>query len=219
VIWRDTVDLTGDPQSGVIAMLGMAGILRAAHANPRYAYLVIDPALAAARAFSTALGAVHVPELDLERYGNRVECHIVDFGPGGLLRAQRDLVYRELGLPPPSLPPPSAFQPAELLTVVRFCLRHFADSEQLAGTPLARGETVSERADSVRKLLERGITQAFGSRPSDELNARVLLRGYIEPGPSHEQAAEELHLSRSAYFRRLKEATERLARSIGTIGT
>jgi hypothetical protein len=60
---------------------------------------------------------------------------------------------------------------------------------------------------------------AFGPRPSDQLNARVLLRGYIEPAASHEQAAEELHLSRSAYFRRLKEASERLARSIGTGGT
>jgi hypothetical protein len=39
----------------------------------------------------------------------------------------------------------------------------------------------------------------------------VLVRAYIEPAASLELAAEELHLSRSAYFRRLKQATERLA--------
>lgn len=93
VIWRDVVDLTGDPESGVIAMLGMAGILRAARGNPRFAYLVINPALPAAAAFSEALGAVHVPGLDVERGSGRVECHVLDYGPGGLLAAQRDPIW------------------------------------------------------------------------------------------------------------------------------
>jgi hypothetical protein len=40
---------------------------------------------------------------------------------------------------------------------------------------------------------------------------RVLARGYLDPAPSHEQAADELNLSWAAYFRRLKLASERLA--------
>ena len=40
---------------------------------------------------------------------------------------------------------------------------------------------------------------------------RVLVRGYIDPTSSHEQAAHELNLSRAAYFRRLKLASERVA--------
>ncbi len=40
---------------------------------------------------------------------------------------------------------------------------------------------------------------------------RVLVRGYLDPAPSHELAADELSLSRSTYFRRLKHAAERVA--------
>lgn len=43
---------------------------------------------------------------------------------------------------------------------------------------------------------------------------QVLIRGYLDPAPSHELAASEVSLSRSAYFRRLKLATERLADQI-----
>ena len=39
----------------------------------------------------------------------------------------------------------------------------------------------------------------------------MLVRGYLEPAPSHERAAAELHLSRSSYFRRLRVASERVA--------
>jgi predicted DNA-binding protein (UPF0251 family) len=45
---------------------------------------------------------------------------------------------------------------------------------------------------------------------------RVLERGYLDPAASHEQAADELNLSRAAYFRRLKLASERLADVLGT---
>ena len=44
----------------------------------------------------------------------------------------------------------------------------------------------------------------------------VLVRGYLDPAPSHEQAADELNLSRAAYFRRLKLACERLGQFLGS---
>ena len=37
------------------------------------------------------------------------------------------------------------------------------------------------------------------------------MRGYFDPAASHEHAARELHLSRAAYFRRLRSASERVA--------
>jgi predicted DNA binding protein len=43
----------------------------------------------------------------------------------------------------------------------------------------------------------------------------VLERGYLDPAPTHEQAAEELGLSRAAYFRRLREAVERVSAELG----
>ncbi len=52
---------------------------------------------------------------------------------------------------------------------------------------------------------------AFGEGENERLLARVLTRGYLDPAPSHEVAADELNLSRAAYFRRLKQASERLA--------
>ena len=94
-MWRDSVSLVPRVQ----ALLNMATILRSGLRNPRYAYLPIDPRSRAALAFSAAVGARHVPELDVDGW----ECHVLDYGPGGLLGAQRDLVLRELGVAPPAL--------------------------------------------------------------------------------------------------------------------
>ena len=88
-MWRDSVSHVPRVQ----ALLNMATILRSGLRNPRYAYLPIDPRSRAALAFSAAVGARHVPELDADGW----ECHVLDYGPGGLLGAQRDLVHRELG--------------------------------------------------------------------------------------------------------------------------
>jgi hypothetical protein len=63
----------------------------------------------------------------------------------------------------------------------------------------------------VRALIEEAAEQAFGATDSEQLLRRVLVRGYLDPAPSHEQAAHDLNLSRAAYFRRLKQASERVA--------
>jgi hypothetical protein len=181
IVWRDSVDLTRDPRSRVQALLNMAAILGSGLRNPRYAYLPIDPGSRAARAFSAAVGAVHVPELD----AGGVECHVIDYGPGGLLGAQRDFVLRELGVRPPALD----------VEAVREGLRNLR----------------RPGADALRARLEEAAERAFGSTPDEQLLRRVLIRGYFDPAPSHEAAAHELHLSRAAYFRRLRAASERVA--------
>ena len=212
VLWRDSLDLTRDPGSPVIPMLGMAGVLRSALENPRFAYLLIDPRLPGALDFSAALEARHLPELDVTLGTVAIECHLVDYGPGGLLGAQRDVVYRELGLPPPPL---DGTEGAADFAVVRHALRNLNVPQALAASPLASGDSGAARAESVRELLRDAAANAFGDSENERLLRRVLERGYLDPAPSHELAADELHLSRSAYFRRLRTGTARIADYLG----
>ena len=212
VLWHSSIDFVGDSAGRVQAMLGMAGMLRAGIPNPRYAYLPIDPAIPAARAFAEALGARHVAEIDVVADGTvLLECHVKDHGEGGLLGSQRDLVYTELGLPPPQAHPAPGVGDADLARAVRDALRDMRLPHKLAASPLASGLDPEERAASVRSALEEAAEHAFGETESERLLHRVLVRGYLDPAPSHERAADELNVSRSTYFRRLRIATDRVA--------
>jgi hypothetical protein len=209
VLWHDSVDFTRDPRGRVQAMLGMAGVLRSGVANPRFAYMPINPANPSAVSFARVLGAEHLAELDVEIGAHKVECHRIDYGPGGLVAAQRAVVYGELGLVVPVEADGSA-QRLEL-DAVREALRNFQIPRELARSPLASGETPEDRAESVRVLLRDASEHAFGENENEKLLRRVLVHGYLEPAPSHEQAAIDLSLSRAAYFRRLRAAAERVA--------
>lgn len=210
VLWRDVIDLSSEPDPDVFSMLGMAGILRAAHSNPRYAYLPINPRLPGALEFSRALGGRRIQALDAVVGKVRVECHLVDYGPGGLLRAQRDLIYRELGLAPPT----SADTHPQLTAAVRAALRNLDRPHALARSELAVGSTLDERSGSVRALLQEAAERAFAPSAGEQLTRQALVLGYLQPLPSHELAAQRLSLSRSAYFRRLQRATEQIANYI-----
>jgi ketosteroid isomerase-like protein len=212
VVFRDMVDLSRDRSLQVIGMLGMAGMLRAAHANPRYAYLIIDPALGGASEFATALGARHVPALDAEVGGVRLECHLLDHGLGGMVAHEREVVYRELGLPAPERRPATD----DVSEAVRDALRNLDRPGVLARSELASGETIEERAASVRALLAAIAERAFGEGPSEELLRQVLIRGYLDPASSHDLIAEQLSLTRPAYFRRLRAVSERLSTYISS---
>lgn len=203
VIWRQAIDLTRARSSPVTALIGMAGIIGSGLANPAAAYLPIPSTDPSAEAFSRACGAKPVAELRVEHAGVSVECHVIDYGPGGLLGAQRATVYRELGLAPP---------PALTVDVVREALRNYGSPALLAQSPLAPAEGSSAaRAERVRARIGEAMQAAFGSSSDDRQLHQVLVHAYIEPAPSHEIAATELHLSRTAYFRRLRAAVERVA--------
>ncbi len=225
VLWHDSVDFTGTAaggaaSAGLQAMLGMAGVLRSGARNPRFAYLPINPRNPGAVRFARTLAAQHLPELDLEVSGRRVECHRVDYGPGGLFAALRAVVYAELGLPAPDAEPPVPADPAPPpgLADVREALRSFQVPHRLARSPLARGDTPAERAEYVRRLLREAAGRAFGDSDNEKLLRSVLVKGYLEPAPSHEQAAVRLCLSRAAYFRRLRAAVERVAEQLAAEG-
>jgi hypothetical protein len=330
VLWHAAVDFTGAGK--VQAMLGVAGVLRCGAASPRFAYLPIDASYPGALAFAQALGAEHHHELDVEVGGMVVECHRLDYGPGGITAFIRAQVYSELGLPPPSTtessltddhrvattgvaaqpplihpapgrpvdeaattipapitatampaspqpprspsfsphparlrpdsPQPPEHSPADPepgspepgspepgspepgrpepgrpepgspepgrpepgrprpapaapdLQTVRDALKSFRVPRDLARSPLATGDTVAERAESVRRLINAAAQSAFGDSETEKLLYNVLVAGYLEPMRSHEEAANKLLLSRAAYFRRLRTAVERVAEQL-----
>lgn len=204
VLWHAAVDFT---QGQVQAMLGIAGMLRCGAASPRFAYLPIDPALPGALEFAGALGATHLAELDVQIGEATVQCHRLDYGPGGVFTFIRAQIYTELGLPVPELRQPSAATTA----AVRDILKNFRVPRELARSQLAQGTTVQERAESVQRMVWQAADEAFGDSETERLLRCVLVAGYLEPLRSHEEAANKLLLSRAAYFRRLRTAVERLA--------
>jgi hypothetical protein len=208
VLWRESLDHTHEPEQVVQAMIGLAGMLRSGLSNVRYAYMPIPPRAERVLQFARALGARHEPALDTRFGPAPIQCWILDYGPGGLLGMQRDVVYRELGLTPP------AHDEAERAPVdgeaVRAALREFHRPLELAKSPLASGATPAQRAESVRERIRAAVEQGFGDTPDELLLRSVLERGYLAQDTSLESAAAELHLARATFFRRLKRAVDRV---------
>lgn len=206
VLWRDAVDLTGE-LGEVTSLLGAGGLLTAGVPNPRYLYLPIAPRIPAALAFAQRLGAVHVERLDVHAFGVDLECHVVDCGPGGLIGNQRDWIYRETGVAPPADVPRAA--PTEMLRWLR-------DPAELAGGPPWLGASPSERTERLRALVTDAL-RVFGHTGDDELARAIVEAAYLSDNAPHEAIARRLHLSRSAYFRRLQSATDRLGGELGAL--
>jgi hypothetical protein len=216
LLWRDSIDLSssdvGDLSSPVLALMNTAAVLRSGLTNPRYAYLPIHRENAVAVEFVRAIGAQHIPELDLDVDDHITECHVADFGPGGILAAQRATVYAELGMAPPGQHAPRATDPGDLTAdVVRDALRALDNPLELAASPLASGDSPEERAGSVRALLADATANAFGDTSDEQLMQRIVERGYLDPTASHESVALDLNVSRATYFRRLRVASQRVA--------
>jgi hypothetical protein len=218
VLWRDAVDLTadvaGNPSSPVLALMTTAVLLRSGLPNPRYLYLPIDPENEPAVAFASGVGARHVPELDHRAGRMVIQCHVFDTGAAGLVGAVYGAIYGELGLPVPAHAPgpgPAAAGSPVDHDAVRDALRSFQRPGELASSPLASGTTPEERAESVRRRLGAAVAGAFGASGDEELQRRIIELGYLDPSTTHEAAADALHLSRAAYFRRLRQAVERVA--------
>jgi hypothetical protein len=86
---------------------------------------------------------------------------------------------------------------------------------ELAASPLARGTATEERAESVRELFREAVAEAFGESADEQLLRRIAERGFLErDGASHEALADELNVSRATYFRRLRQAADRIADAV-----
>ena len=210
LLWRDATDLgrNADPASPVVSLMNTAAILNCGLANVRYSFIPLDPQNHAAVRFSHSVNGRAVPELTIELDERVLECHVIDHGEGGMLGQLREVVYAELRLPSPAKARIGAGATAD---DVRDALRKLHQPAALARSPLAIGHTPEERAASVRMLISSAAIRAFGDSPDELLLRTVLERGYLAPHAKHELVAESLSLSRSAYFRRLRQASERLA--------
>ena len=216
ILWRDSLDLSasekGDIGSRVLAIQNTAAILRSGLVNPRISYLPIDPENGAAVQFALNIGARHVPELDAVIGGKPHECHLLDHGEGGIIGGQRNTVYWELGLPTPEPDKrPSGVAPSVTHDSVKALSRHLDRPLELAASPLARGSTPEERAESVRALFREAVDGAFGSSADEQLLRTIADRGCLTRSVGHESLADDLNVSRATYFRRLRQASERLA--------
>jgi hypothetical protein len=216
LVWRDALDLTsdeeGDLASRVLAVINTATILRCGLPNPRCFYIPISPVNTASVAFARQSGARRVDGLDVLVGSTLHECHVIDHGPGGVLGGLRATIYTELGLPRPTDDAP---EPARAATVteadVRQALRDIDRPSELMVSPLvALVGAGPGAAAAVRELLVRAMSDAFGAGPDEELLRDVALGAYADPGTTHEDVAYALHVSRATYFRRLRQANERV---------
>jgi hypothetical protein len=226
LIWRDSIDFVahGDLSSPVLSILNTAAILRSGLNNPRWSYIPIDPTNEAAVTFARAVNTTHLQHLDIGLVEKVVQCHQVDHSDDGLLGGVRSAVYAELGLgaagpiklggdgaPLKSVVRSDDDNLPVTLETVRDALRALHQPLELATSPLATGTSTEERAASVRAEVQDAVANAFGDSPDEQLLRRIVQRGYLDPSGSHELAADELHVSRATYFRRLRTASERVA--------
>ena len=210
LVWRDSTDLTrnADPGSPVVSLMNTAAILQSGIPNVRFSYIPMDASNEAAVRFSESVGGREIPELAVEVDGVTLACHVIDHGDGGMIGQLREVLYAELRLP---LDASRHGAGAASEDDVRDALRNLHRPAVLARSPLAAGTTAEERAASVRSLLVDAAAGAFGDSAEERLLQSVLDRGYLAPDTKHEQVADQLNLSRTAYFRRLRQASDRVA--------
>lgn len=202
-IWRPAEQMPAVVSVGYVSLIVRCGL-----PNLRWWQVVVRADDEASKGRLAAFGAVRSPGFAVRLGGVDLHAYVMDFGPGGIISMTRDRAHAVYGF---------AHQVrdgrADLMSteVVRDLLRCFHQPTALAASPLATGAGAPERAESVRRLLRVAIDEAFGQSTS-ELALRLALEiGYLEPDGGHGRAMHRLHLSRTTYFRRLRDATDRLA--------
>jgi hypothetical protein len=203
VLWREALTLDGGDEERERALLNATATLRSGAVNPRWFYGPLDPTNEREVRFSRALGAEHLASLDVELGQRRVECHRIDHGPGGVIGLARDIVYRELGIPPRR--PPTAEQ-------VRSALQALRRGGDLSGSPLTSENVApAEQRREARARLSAAADDAFGTSPDDHLLRTALDLAYLDEEADPATAPQVLNLSRATFYRRLAVATELLA--------
>ena len=185
LLWHCAMNLSLDQSGEVQGMMGMAGLMYSKVANPRYMFLPINPKTPEAVNFATEAGGHHLEALDCKAFGLDLNCYMVDNGPAGTVDALRVLVHFESGIT-------NRFAAASLDTdVVRAALKD------------------RHHPDRVKVLA--ALDRCFSDSPDDRILRACVELGYLNEDASTDIAARELHLSRASYFRRLREAIERIA--------
>ena len=116
----------------------------------------------------------------------------------GLIGFQRDWIYRETGSAVPVDRPDG--DPSRLLRMLR-------EPAGLSHGPAWLGDTPAERLANLRRRVTAAL-DVFGTHHDDQLARAIIEAAFLGEAASHEAIARQLHLSRSAYFRRLNAATD-----------
>ncbi len=211
ILWRDSCDLLSIDRSrspsAAVASARVGAVLHSGLANPRYAYVPLMARCADGAALASALRARHLDELDAEVGGEAITCNLIDFGPAGLLGAQRDLVHHKNGL---SSAPRHVQHHQARKELFEQAIRDYQKPMALARNPLGIGATANERVNSIRAEIDKAVCEAFGDSYSERALRDVLQCAYLRPTSGHDRSAYELNMSRTTYFRKLRLAVARV---------
>ncbi|PZQ38414.1 MAG: hypothetical protein DI570_31380, partial [Phenylobacterium zucineum] len=133
-------------------------------------------------------GGMREVDLDLDLDGEVTPGFAIDYGESGVVAAMRDQARRRWAVPRAGVS---------------------ADDVRAALLEIRAGSTAS-RSELAREVAA-AVDSAFGDGRDGVLLRDVVRLGYLVPGAGHDAAMLALHLSRSTYFRRLREAVGILA--------
>jgi hypothetical protein len=192
-----------------IAMGNVALLARTGVPNVRWFYSSHPADDPTALERNAAFGSEPASDIVIELGKDRLATTIIDFGPDGVVGSTRARAHAAYG----SVADGATFLSGKVtVQLARETLRSFRDPLALAESPLATGADRRTRAESVRALVLQAVERAFDDSVEDQLLRSVLEIAFLDPrGGGHARAMRELHISRRTYFRRLSEATARLA--------
>lgn len=191
---------------GNVAMLVRAGLTHLRTAYVGHDVPTQDEGPGGAAGQAAAFGGVPTPGLDVVSGDFQLRGYVIDYGPAGVVGATREYVHRMLQDP---LTGPVLGE--SLLESLRRALRTFHRPLTLASNPLGVGATPVERVASVQSRLRLAVGSTFGTSADERLLRAIVEIGYLDPAGGHTVAMRRLHLSRTTYYRRLAEATARIA--------
>ena len=171
--------------------------------NPRWIYVTTE-----ATVMQDVLdyGYRLVPELTRHDGEREIRTAVVDHGPGGFVGGMREIVRASQGVAPSG---PGDGHGEALVDA----LRSYRDDGALARSRLAPGDGTG--VAGVRAQVLAALDAVFDDSPEDRELVLALRRAYVDADGGHAVARQELHMSRSAFYRHLQRARERLALADG----
>ena len=112
---------------------------------------------------------------------------------------------------------PRPVDPGEVEPALRAVLLGWEDDEVLEASPIAElvGGAGEPSAEAVRSLVRAALERARDhAREDREMALRAVELAYLQPGISHERAAERMVVSRSTFYRLLRRGTQTLAQTL-----
>jgi predicted DNA-binding protein (UPF0251 family) len=112
---------------------------------------------------------------------------------------------------------PKPIDPAKLEEALKAVLLAWDDDSVLETSPVTEmvGGPGEPNAEAVRTLVRAALERARDGATEDrEMALRAVELAYLQPGISHERAAERMMVSRSTFYRLLRRGTAALAQTL-----